>query len=799
MKSKNKKLVYSLLILLLLIGGGVFYVTTLINEEVIRKEIIKAAQRSLPATHVALDKIEYDLGFSLLFRLTNLTVDLKAKKDYPVKRLFQVKKINASIPIWSILTKTGTVKVDIVEPEVTLFKTKTSVNWKDALEKPGSSKNAQTNLNQKSREKEESPEKLPKFLDKIFVDLRLINLHLFYDLFESGKGKLTVEKILIKHINVQSKIAFELASKVEFISSQGLKSSGNVLTVGSFDLKSYMETQNILSDILLKINQLDYDGTSLPPITGNFALSVLSKNNLTLKSELTLAEQSQVMFFLSQSQETLSVTGLKGSLNLNELGLSTLQSNPELREMINLGNASLNFKGNIDYNFKEGKPKIELLLENSKPIGLKTELGVVDSLVKLEFKESFLKANVKQKFLEGDINSSIELPFDIMTEKLSLENLGPYKLSINAEGIRLKSRKLEELLASETAAPQAPSSSPQSQTSSNSVTPQSAVKDKKTVQSVVKEKKPILLPKGEISLLIQPLFVDETEVSINGKIATGLNQVSSERIQFNYEDATADLSFETQMKKKTLTRFKLDFKNLHLGVFKPFYPKEIKNVKGIAKGDSQGFIVIEENKPPHYEVIASFEATQGELEGLNLTNIVKGFISEFSFINKKIKKDSIVYNDKFKLLQVQVKANQQRADIKNFKFVGVESNEVEATLQGHVFTQGNQLSELNMTIKDKGKKLSPLMLKNMGTSLIPIKLTGPGVDLSPDYGFTLKKLGRKALKTQKKKQVKKLVKKAKKKILENKEVRKALNNKKLKKVFEKNNIDTNKVLEGIFK
>ena len=66
---------------------------------------------------------------------------------------------------------------------------------------------------------------------------------------------------------------------------------------------------------------------------------------------------------------------------------------------------------------------------------------------------------------------------------------------------------------------------------------------------------------------------------------------------------------------------------------------------------------------------------------------------------------------------------------------------------------------VEMNIVDKGEKLIKNLKKNIGSDTLPMRLTGYGLDLKPDYGYTIRKASKGAIKTQGKKQVKKAVEK----------------------------------------
>jgi hypothetical protein len=97
-------------------------------------------------------------------------------------------------------------------------------------------------------------------------------------------------------------------------------------------------------------------------------------------------------------------------------------------------------------------------------------------------------------------------------------------------------------------------------------------------------------------------------------------------------------------------------------------------------------------------------------------------------------------------------------NIASFDFVGI-NKKVQITGSGDIYPLPNsgKMSSMDVNFTDNTGKISDLLMANVGTKVLPIHVTGPGFDLKPDYGYTISKLAKGAVKTKGQEELKKVI------------------------------------------
>jgi hypothetical protein len=83
---------------------------------------------------------------------------------------------------------------------------------------------------------------------------------------------------------------------------------------------------------------------------------------------------------------------------------------------------------------------------------------------------------------------------------------------------------------------------------------------------------------------------------------------------------------------------------------------------------------------------------------------------------------------------------------------------VQVTGNGEIYPiAGARLSTMDVVMVDNTGKISDILQKNTGSKNLPMRLSGPGFDLKPDYAYTITKLSKGALKTKGEEKIKEVI------------------------------------------
>ncbi len=203
------------------------------------------------------------------------------------------------------------------------------------------------------------------------------------------------------------------------------------------------------------------------------------------------------------------------------------------------------------------------------------------------------------------------------------------------------------------------------------------------------------------------------------------------------------MNFLENQGSATQLNFKL--KDLNLDALNTFLPPMLENIKGNFSGAVKGKI---ESKPleqkSNYDFQVDVDASKGAIKGLNLTEHITGVVNSISFLKGKLDQKTIKVDDEFETLKLNGKFSNQVHHFDQFKFIGIK-NSVDISGKGELYPENTtKKGELTFDFIDRTGILSEKMEKNLGTNVLPVKLTGIGFILKPDYTYTLEILAKKA-------------------------------------------------------
>jgi hypothetical protein len=124
-----------------------------------------------------------------------------------------------------------------------------------------------------------------------------------------------------------------------------------------------------------------------------------------------------------------------------------------------------------------------------------------------------------------------------------------------------------------------------------------------------------------------------------------------------------------------------------------------------------------------------------------------------------VKDKQLKLDGNFETLNLKGRFTNAEYQLASFDFIGIDKK-VQITGSGNIFPiAGKENSRMEVNFIDNTGKISDVLQKNVGTKVLPIKLSGPGFGLKPDYGYTVQKLAKGAMKTKGEEKLKEVVQK----------------------------------------
>ena len=109
-----KKVLIGLGAIFIIIFGLAIYANNKFGPEEIREMALVQVSKAFPGTEATIGKLSLSFGLAKNITLEDLNIKLSEKKV----KIFSVKKVEASIPFWSMLFGLGAVEIEIDSPHI---------------------------------------------------------------------------------------------------------------------------------------------------------------------------------------------------------------------------------------------------------------------------------------------------------------------------------------------------------------------------------------------------------------------------------------------------------------------------------------------------------------------------------------------------------------------------------------------------------------------------------------------------------------------------------------------------------
>lgn len=718
-------------VFLLLSAGAIYYASTQISNEEIRKILIVQLEKSFPQAQVELGQLEISAGFNFLLKMESLKISLDQKGIKST--LISLNDAVVSIPVWAILTGGGEVDVSINKPEIEYVVAGENSNWSLAMAQSSQSSDTKSQPDSENEQGEDASSSavysLPLFVTESSLNLRIQDILLAYKTPEMS-GDVTLSKFLVKNFNFETPTAFEVDSVLSFKMKED-QMNFSTLIIGEINFAKFIQDQVLPMKAMIRTSKISVPG--LAPGLGEIKTEL----------DLTLVQSGDISGSVKNNWDGIladfQMNMAQGALKISEI---KFESSPDLLfRLVNMkipelasGKSLLKLGGQVNLT-KDGKiiPQLDFSLSPA----LSYTSGEMSAQVSAngKYEKTDLEVNVQADLFSGVVTTKVTGKHDV-NQPFNMEKLGPFQTHIIANNLKVSEKFIQEsLYPAPTKA--APAQQPNAQEQA----------EKKTAKGSAAS---MVLPPGRIDLALNSIYLADKELNAKGVFLLKADSLATQSFTFNYVEGEGKLTHLTELTKNEMThQFDFSLKDFDLSGIDPFLPKFIGGTKGIFNTSVKGSAT-----SLTYDMIINVDAKKGELLAMDISDQLNQMIKSIPILKDKVGDDkSFDFDGKFESLSFKAKATEKKAEFSSLKFVGI-NNKIDITGQGYLFLPPlTEKSEVLLNLKDRSGKVAKILQENVGDSLLPIQLAGPGLELKPQYEYTASKLAKTAFENRGKKEV----------------------------------------------
>ena len=731
--------------LFILMAGGFYYASTKLRPEEIKKLTIEQAKKVFPKAEMTLQNVEIHWGLNFNVNLENLKLHT-LHENHQVE-MMSVDQAVVKIPLWAILTGSGQVEIKLDAPQLNYQEFATGNNWTYSM---GDTKTPEeTKIDAKKEDDKKSDEKKNEnssgssvlgLFGRSKINVKFSDVSVKYGLRDNSKGELKVSRFLIKGLNFESSTAFEVASTANFVMKDQSKISFDTLVIGQFNISDFIKNGSVTSLVIVKVNNISKTGLEwkFPEITTNIDLLLKKDGELSGKLETTFEAQNKISAKFKMTKQ-VDISDITVDISLKDIAAIM-----GLDKSIDMSKAKLiSSNGEVTYG-EDKKINANLGFSISPGIGYSKEGVTANTTMSGELKDKIISAKVKTEMLEGSISTIVSGQFD-PNEKFDMAKLKPFDIRVVAQGMKvpekfirakLWDKKLEDKI--------------EDKKDSKNESDKNDKKGNEKTSTIENSAPPVAIPPSNVTLDWSNINIGGEDFSGHGKIVTSLNSLAIDNLNFKFSKGTGKLTQTMTLgKNASESKFNFEVGSLNLSSFKAFLPPFVENFTGTFTGKVNGSATMFKNqKMPNYDVTVVADAKKGEIKKLNLAEYINPLIASIPVLKDKAKDKQIKVDGNFETLTMKGRFTNAVYTLSSVNFVGLDKK-VEVNGSGELYpTVGTHQSVMEVSFQDNTGKISDLLMKNVGTKILPMRLTGPGFDLKPDYGYTISKLAKGALKTQ---------------------------------------------------
>jgi hypothetical protein len=683
-----------------------------------------------------LEKVDIGWGFNFNIHLEKLK--LEAKKDGKTISMMAVDQLIVKVPIWALLSGSGVVEVKLDAPMMNYAEFSEGNNWTYALG------------NKKAENEPKTSGTNPTAALGIFgrskINVKLSDIAVKYSLRDNSNGEIKVSRFLIKGLNFESATAFELASTANFVMKDKSKISFDTLVIGQLNIADLVKNGSVSSTVIVKVNNMAKTGLAMkfPEVTSNIDVLLKKDGELSGKILTTFESQNKISANFKMTKE-IEITDINVDIILKDVAAIL-----GLENVADMSKSKLSSKGTVLYG-ADKKIDANMTFAISPGIGYSKEGITATTIVDGSFKTKQLAVKTKTDILEGEITTNVAGIFD-PNEKFDMAKLKVFDIKVVAHGMKIPEKMIREKLWAKKPADE----------KGDKATDKPDKAAKETVADGSKPEEaapPVALPPSNVNIDWSAITIGNEDFSGHGRIITSLSSIAIDNLTFKFSKGTGKLSQTMVLGKNSSdSKFSFEVASLNLSAFKSFLPPFIENFSGVFTGKVAGSASISKSsKAPTFDVTVAADAKNGELKKLNLSEYINPMLANIPIVKDQVKGKEVKWNGNFETFTMKGHFTNTQYSIPSFDFVGLDKK-VQVTGNGEIYPiAGAKLSTMDVVMVDNTGKISDILQKNTGSKNLPMRLSGPGFDLKPDYAYTITKLSKGALKTKGEEKIKEVI------------------------------------------
>lgn len=742
--SKLKVLAIAVSVFVVLTGGLFYYASSKLRPEEIKRMAVEQAQKVFPKSEVTLQNVEIGWGFNFKINLQKLSI--MALKDNQKIEMMSVEQLVVKVPVWAILTGSGVVEVKMDSPLMNYHElSPEGNNWSYAM---SSTRTLEEKAIEEKR-REDNEEKGSSSVLGIFgrskINVKLSDVLVKYTLRDNSKGEVKVSRFLIKGLNFESSTAFEVASDARFVMKDKSAVAFSTIAIGEFNIADLMKNGSVSSLVIIKVNNISKSGVDwkFPEITTNVNLLLKKDGELTGDFITSFEGQNKISAKFKMTKQVEI-----NDWNI-EVFLKDIAAIIGLDKSIDMSKAKLTSKGNIVYG-EDKKINAYISFAIAPGIGYSKEGMNASTTAVGEFKGKDILVKVKTDAMDGQINTSLSGEFD-PNEKFDMAKLKPFDVRIVAAGMKIPEKFIRAKLWDKKAE--------ESVASSEEAGKKMMVPEAPNTEAA---KASAGIPPSSVSIEWSSINIGGEDFSGRGKIVTSSNAIAVDNMNFKFSKGTGKLTQTMTLgRHSNESRFNFEVDNLNLSSFKAFLPPFIENFTGTFTGKVNGSATMfKTTKPPLFDVNVVANAKNGEIKKLNISDYINPILANIPVVKDQVKDKQVKIDGNFETLTMKGHFTNAQYNLATIDFVGI-NKKIQVTGSGDIYPLpgSGKLSVMEVNFTDNTGKISDILQKNTGTKILPLRVVGSGFDLKPDYGYTISKLAKGALKTKGEQKLKEVVQK----------------------------------------
>jgi hypothetical protein len=575
------------------------------------------------------------------------------------------------------------------------------------------------------------------FFGKSKIDIKLSDISVKYGLKDNSNGEIKVSRFVVKGLNFESSTAFEIASNAKFVMKDNSVVSFDTMVIGELNIADLVKNGSVSSIVIVKLNNMTKSGLDwkFPEVTTKVDF-VLKKEGVLTGNILTSFESQNKISAKLEVGKKIEISDINVEIILKDVAVIM-----GLEKMMDFSKAKLNAKGSLVYG-EDKKINAQMNFSISPGMIYSKDGLSASTTVTGEFKGKEIIVKAKTEAMDGVVNTALIGSYD-PNEKFDMTKLKPFDIKVSAAGMKLPEKFIRAKMWDK---------------KKEEVTP---VPSSKTVTASADGAAPMALPPSNIAIEWSNFNIGGEDFSGRGRIVTSSKSMAVDNLNFKFSKGSGKLSQTMTLNSNSSeSKFNFEISNLNLSSFKAFLPPFVENFSGTFTGKVNGSATIfKAEKMPNFDVTVVADANKGEVKKLNLSDYINPMLANIPGVKDQVKDKQVKFDGNFETLSVKGHFTNSAYTLTSFDFVGLDKK-VQVTGSGEIYpVAGSKLSSVDVNVTDNTGKISEVLQKNTGSKILPMRVSGPGFEMKPDYNYTVTKLAKGALKTKGEEKIKEVVQK----------------------------------------